>query len=239
MLSKIASGMVLAAGLGTRMRPLTLTTPKPLITVLGRTMADRAIDRLVDAGVSKVVLNASYLGQQIIDHFANRTDIGIDVSWEDTPLETGGGVQRALPYLEGEAFFVLNGDAILCDGKVATLKRLSDHWHSEESDILLLLIRREEAVGYDGAGDFFLNDDGMPEFRESHPEAPYVFSGTQILSRHLFEVSRKGAWSLREIYEKAIKEKRARAIVHDGLWLHVGTPEGLTVAEEILKNKGE
>ncbi|WP_135080809.1 nucleotidyltransferase family protein [Terasakiella sp. SH-1] len=226
----ITSGMVLAAGLGTRMRPLTLTTPKPLIPVAGRTMADRALDRLKEAGVTQAVLNISYLGEQIEAHFATRTDLDIQLSKEDEPLETGGGVHKALPMLSGDAFFVMNGDAVLVNGEQPTLQRLADQWGAD-LDVLLLLLPIEKATGYEGYGDFTLNEEKVPAFRGEAPSAPYVFSGTQILSRRVFDGRKTGKWSLREVYQDAIVQGRAQAIVHDGDWLHVGTPEGLEVAE--------
>ena len=157
MSSEITSAMVLAAGLGTRMRPLTLYTPKPLIEVAGRTMADRALDRIVESGLKHAVINASYLGDQIVDHFKNRNDLEIINSEEDEPLETGGGVQQALPDLKGEAFFVLNGDAILLNGPSPVLSRMAKKWMSDDMDVLLLLVPTTKAIGSDGQGDFTLS----------------------------------------------------------------------------------
>ncbi|SCA55600.1 putative Nucleotidyl transferase family protein Mannose-1-phosphate guanyltransferase [Candidatus Terasakiella magnetica] len=234
----ITFGMVLAAGLGTRMRPLTLYTPKPLIKVAGRTMADRALDRFLEAGVQNAVLNISYLGDQIAKHFEERSDLAISLSEEDEPLETGGGVQKALPLLKGDAFFVMNGDAILLNGPTPALERLAAKWAREdEIDVLLLLLPSHKATGYEGQGDFTLSSDGIPAFRGELDTAPYVFSGTQVLSRRVFEGREMGKWSLREVYEQAIAQGRVKAIVHDGDWLHVGTPEGLDVAEDYFAKR--
>jgi len=230
--TKITSGMVLAAGLGTRLRPLTLTTPKPLIKVAGRTMADYALDRLKEAGVERAVLNISYLADQIETHFRTRNDLDISFSREDEPLETGGGVQNALPRLDGDAFFVMNGDAVLLNGPTPALERLRQHWDNRDMDVLLLLLPSARATGYDGRGDFTLSSDSIPAFRGERETAPYVFSGVQILARHTFDNRPAGKWSLRDIYRNAIEQGRARAIVHDGDWLHVGTPDGLTIAEK-------
>lgn len=226
----ITSGMVLAAGLGTRMRPLTLRCPKPLIKVSGRTMADRNVDRLVECGVEYVVLNISYLGSQIRDHFDQRKDISIEFSPEDVPLETGGGVQNALDLLEGDAFFVLNGDAVLLNGPTPALARMREKWAESDLDVLMLLHPTEKAIGYDGQGDFTLNDQAVPCFRRQET-APYVFTGVQILSRRAFVGRATGAWSLRDIYQDAIQSGRGAGLVHDGDWLHVGTPAGLDLAE--------
>lgn len=231
MFGEINSGMVLAAGLGKRMRPLTLNTPKPLIEVAGRTMADRAVDRLVEVGVTNVVLNISYLGDQIAAHFDNRHDVNINLSQESEPLETGGGVQKALGLLQGDAFYVLNGDAVLLNGPTPALERMASKWKRQDLDVLMLLHPSSKAIGYEGRGDFTLSPDGIPAFREEQDTVPYIFSGVQILSRKAFEGRNTGSWSLRDIYQDAIKKGRARAIVHDGDWLHVGTPEGLDLAE--------
>lgn len=233
----ITSGMILAAGLGTRMRPLTLTTPKPLIEVAGRTMADRALDLLVEAGVKNAVLNISYLGDQIAAHMESRHDIRISLSEEAEPLETGGGVYQALDALEGDAFFVMNGDAVLLNGPNPVLERMAAMWGRYDLDVLLLLHPTPKALGYDGRGDFFLTQNGLPSFRQEQEDAPYVFSGTQILSRRAFQNKNLSKWSLREIYLEAIEAGRAKAIVHDGDWLHVGTPEGLKLAEDYFAKR--
>lgn len=227
----ITSGMVLCAGLGTRMRPLTLKTPKPLIPVAGKTMADYAVDRLIEAGVDQVVLNVSYLGDQIKDHFGKRGDVTIDFSEEHEPLETGGGVFNALDKLKGEAFIVMNGDAILIDGPTPALSRMLRKWHKNDLDVLMLLQSTAKATGYDGRGDFFLTAEGIPSFRDEQLTAPYVFTGIQILSRRGFEERASGKWSLRDLYIEAIEKGRAMAILHDSDWLHVGTVEGLELAE--------
>lgn len=228
----VTSGMVLAAGLGTRMRPLTLTMPKPLIKVAGRTMADRCLDRLIEAGVDTCVLNTSYLGDQIQGHFKNRMDLNIIFSPEAEPLETGGGVTKALPHLLGDAFYVLNGDAVLVNGSRPALTNLQKHWNPDEMDALLLLHPREAAIGFDGTGDFFLDDQDRPSFRGEAESAPYVFTGVQILAKQAFAHKTVTKWSLRDIYMDAITDGRIKAVIHEGDWLHVGTPDGLTLAEE-------
>ena len=233
----ITSGMVLAAGLGTRMRPLTLSTPKPLINVAGRTMVDRALDLLVESGVDNAILNISYLGDQIAAHMEGRHDVKISLSEEAEPLETGGGVFQALDVLEGDAFFVMNGDAVLLNGPGPVLDRMAAMWGRYDLDVLLLLHPTPKALGYDGRGDFFLTPDGLPSFRGEQEDAPYVFTGTQILSRSAFADKTLSKWSLREIYVDAINGGRAKAIVHDGDWLHVGTPEGLELAEDYFAKR--
>ncbi|MDV7337983.1 nucleotidyltransferase family protein [Terasakiella sp. A23] len=237
MSAKITSGMVLAAGLGTRMRPLTLSTPKPLIKVAGRTMADRCVDRFVEVGLDTCVMNVSYLANQITGHFKKRDDIQIEFSEEDEPLETGGGVQKALPLLKGDAFYIMNGDAVLLNGPIPALERMTRKWDREDLDVLLLLHPTSKALGYDGRGDFTLSPDGIPAFRGEMDTAPFVFTGVQILSRKVFENKTETKWSLRQLYEDAIEQGRIKAIAHDGDWLHVGTPDGLDLAEDYFAKR--
>lgn len=239
MSSEITSAMILAAGLGTRMRPLTLTCPKPLIPVAGKTMADHALDRLRENAIKKVVMNVSYLADQITEHFKDPQHPEIVFSHEDSPLETGGGVQKALPLLEGEAFFIMNGDAILVDqNEASSIAAMKDEWAAHPGlDALLLVHPKSRAIGFDGSGDFFISDDQAPVFHAPRPEAPYVFTGVQILARKAFEKRRPEKWSLREIYQDAIDKGTARVMVHQGDWLHVGTPQGRTIAEDFFKAK--
>ncbi len=226
-------GMVLAAGLGTRMRPLTNTRPKPLISVAGRTLLDRALDWMADAGVEDVVVNTHYLAPQIEDHLRIRTQPRIILSSEaDQLLETGGGILRALPYL-GEAPFVsANSDTICLDGPTPAIARLAKHWDDEEMDALLLLHPVEKAVGYEGRGDFFLGENGELTRRGDAPSAPFVFTGVQLLHPRLFENAPAGPFSMNLLYD--IEPGRIKGLVHDGNWLHVGDPQGLQDAENWL-----
>jgi MurNAc alpha-1-phosphate uridylyltransferase len=227
--------MVLAAGLGTRMRPITDTIPKSLIEVHGRALLDHAIDRLEASGVETVVVNTHYLAAQIVAHLATRTAPHIEISAEDDLLETGGGVLKALPLL-GENFFVVNSDVLWLDGKVQALKRLARAWNEAESDALLLLQRTTTAVGYDGVGDYFLDKMGVPRYRDEREIAPYIFAGVMLASRRLFAEASAlpKKFSLKRLWDKAEAAGRLRGIVHDGEWYHIGTPDGLAAAEERL-----
>jgi MurNAc alpha-1-phosphate uridylyltransferase len=228
-------GMVLAAGLGTRMRPITDKIPKSLVQVHGRALLDHAIDRLEAVGVETVVVNTHYLGQQVIDHLAKRETPRIEISAEDELLETGGGVLKALPLL-GESFFVVNSDVLWLDGKVPALERLARGWNGDEMDAMLLLQRTTQAVGYDGVGDYFLDKLGVPRYRTEREIAPYIFAGVQLLSHRLFAEAGQfpKKFSLARLYHQAEAAGRLRGIVHDGEWYHIGTPEGLETAEERL-----
>jgi MurNAc alpha-1-phosphate uridylyltransferase len=227
------SAMVLAAGLGLRMRPITDHIPKPLVRVADRTLLDRSLDHLEAAGVARAVVNAHYRAEQIVEHLKERTRPRIEVSIEDELLETGGGVRKALPKL-GEVFYVLNSDIMWLDGKVPALVRLARAWDPERMDALLLMQRTSSAVGYEGLGDYILDPLGLPRRRREREIAPFLFAGVQILHRRLFEDAPEGRFSLNLLYDKAEKAKRLHAIVHDGEWYHVGTPEGLGVTERLL-----
>lgn len=225
--------MVLAAGLGLRMRPITLTRPKPLVEVAGRSMLDRALDALVAAGVAEIVVNCHWLGEQIAAHLAGRP--GITLSPEAELLETGGGVARALPRLGDAAFYVVNADILWRDGAVPALDRLRAAWDETALDALLLLHPVARAVGYDGVGDFFLGVDGIPCRRGAAESAPYLFTGVQILHPRLFAAAPTGRFSLNLLYDRALAAGRLGAIVHDGDWFHVGTPEALPEVEARLR----
>jgi MurNAc alpha-1-phosphate uridylyltransferase len=236
MSASLATAMVLAAGLGTRMRPITDTLPKPLVRIRGRALLDHALDRLEAAGIADVVVNAHHKAEQIAEHLATRASPRIAISAEAELLETGGGVVKALPLL-GERFFVVNSDVFWLDGKVAALRRLARAWREDEADALLLLQRTTTAVGYDGRGDYFLDPLGTPRRRREREIAPYLFAGVQILHRRLFDgagASLPAKFSLARVYDRAQEQGRLRGIVHDGEWYHIGTPAGLAAAEERL-----
>lgn len=232
-------GMVLAAGLGLRMRPLTDTMPKPLIPVAGRCMLDRALDQLTAAGVRKRVVNTHYLADKVSEHLRHRQlDEGataeIAVSHEADLLDTGGGVVKALPLLGTAPFFVINGDILWRDGKEPALRRLAAAWDDAAMDALLLVHPRDKAIGYDGAGDFDLSADGVLA-RRSGASAPFVFTGVQILSPRLLADAPSGAFSLNTLYDRAAAHGRLHGLAHTGHWFHIGTPDGLRLAEERLR----
>jgi MurNAc alpha-1-phosphate uridylyltransferase len=228
-------GMVLAAGLGTRMRPITDKIPKPLVEVRGRTLLDHAIDRLEAVGVETVVVNTHYLAEKVAAHLAERKSPRIEISHEDDLLETGGGVVKALPLL-GDNFYVVNSDVLWLDGKVPALERLARAWNEDEADAMLLMQRTTTAVGYEGVGDYFLDKLGTARYRTEREIAPYIFAGVQLLSRRLFAdaAALPKKFSLARLYHQAEAAGRLRGIVHDGEWYHIGTPEGLEAAEERL-----
>lgn len=231
------TAMVLAAGLGMRMRPITLTTPKPLVPVAGRTMLDRALDHLADIGFgpqggTRCVVNTHWLSKRIQDHLSNRPDITL--IHETELLETGGGVVNALPLLGPDPFYVINSDIIWTDGPTPALRLLADAWDDERMDALLLLQPTTTATGYDGAGDFFFDPPGPPRRRGESKDAPLLFSGVQILHPRLFTAAPSGKFSLNTLYDRALAKNRLHAIIHDGQWFHVGTPDALPKVEALL-----
>lgn len=234
----IQKAMVLAAGLGTRMRPLTDHKPKPMIEVAGRTLIDRALDQLERYGISQVVVNTAYKADMLEAHLAQRHSPPIVISRESEPLETGGGIAKALPLLGGEPFFSLNSDTMCLDGKTPALERMMQQWNPEQMDVLMLLHPVERAVGYDGKGDFWLDTGGWLRRRMPDSTAPYVFTGVQILHPRLFADCPPAPFSMNVLYDRLRDSSgtyaRIGVVIHDGDWLHVGDPEGLKQAEVFL-----
>ncbi len=226
--------MILAAGLGARMRPLTVDRPKPLIEVRGRSLIETILDRLEAAGVPEAVINLYYLGEMIEARLAGRARPRIVFSHEETRLETGGGVREALPLLGADAFFVINGDVCWLDGCTTALRRLAEAWDETEMDALLLLHPTIHAVGYDGPGDFILGPEGRLRRRREREVAPLVFSGIQMFHPRLFEATPEGPFSLNLVYDKAAEAERLWGLRHDGEWFHIGTPENLRDVEDAL-----
>lgn len=223
--------MVLAAGRGERLRPLTDSLPKPLVPIAGRTLLDRILDRLAAAGVEEAVVNLHHLGAQIRTQLASRCDLNITFSEETEALETGGGLARALAHFQGRNFFAINGDVLWQDFETPALARLAAAWDDAKMDGLLLLQPVAHAVGYDGSGDFEMSADGGLE-RRSGPSAPFVFTGVQILHPRLFDAAPEGRFSLNLLYDQALLKGRLFGLAHKGTWFHVGTLPGLAIVEE-------
>ena len=227
--------IVLAAGLGTRMRPLTNHVPKPMVKVRGRALIDHVIDRLVGAGVELVVVNVHHHSALLKEHLAKRKDVDIRISDEsDRVLGSGGGIFKALPFFEGEAFFVHNADSIWVEGYGHALARMTERWNEAEMDALLLVASLVNAIGYEGPGDFLMDPDGrlsrVPEQRLS----PFAFPGVQIVHPRFFEGCAAGDFSINPLWDRAIERGRLFGMRLDGVWMHVGTPEALTEAEGFL-----
>lgn len=228
--------MVLAAGRGERMLPLTENMPKVLIEVAGKPLIDHVLDQLADAGVEEAVVNHHYLADMVLAHLKDRTGKpSLTFSDEHNKLlETGGGTAKALSFFADEPFLAVNSDAIWKDGGVDARTHLGDAWDGDRMDALLLLVPREKAIGLDGPGDFLKEGNGRLVRRPKTGTAPYFYGGTQIVHPRLFERCPEGAFSFNILWDKAQRQGRLYGAVHDGTWLHVGTPQGRDEAEHAL-----
>jgi MurNAc alpha-1-phosphate uridylyltransferase len=227
--------MVLAAGMGVRMRPLTDKIPKPLVSVAGRPLLDHVLDRLAEAGVETAVLNVHHLADQIERHLTGRQTPGIVISDERSELlDTGGGVVKALPILGASPFFHLNADTIWIDGVRPNLLRLAAMFDPRRMDALLLLAATSASVGYGGRGDFTMAADGRLARRSERDVAPFVYAGVAILAPALFSTAPPGAFSLNLLFDRAIKAGRLYGLRLEGVWMHVGTPEAIAAAETAI-----
>jgi N-acetyl-alpha-D-muramate 1-phosphate uridylyltransferase len=232
---KPQKAMVLAAGLGQRMRPLTDTMPKPMVSVAGRPLLDHVLDRLADAGVTEAVVNVHYLPDQIIAHTAGRAHPRVIISDErDQVLGTGGGVVKALPLLGHEPFFHVNSDTMWIEGVRSNLGRLAEAFDSERMDILLLMAPTASSIGYSGRGDYSMLSDGTLRKRREHQVVPFVYAGAAIISPSIFDGAPEGEFSLVRMFDRANEQDRLFGLRLDGVWMHVGTPDAVAAAEEAL-----
>jgi MurNAc alpha-1-phosphate uridylyltransferase len=227
--------MVLAAGLGVRMRPITERIPKPLITIGGYTLLDRILDRLGAAGVGDVVVNAYHLAPLIARHVAQRLSPRIHLSVEEALLETGGGIVNALPLLGADPFYAINGDVLWQDGPAPALTALADAWDAHTMDALLLLHPVATALGYRGRGDFHLHATGRLARRDGDEDAAFLFAGLQILHPRLFADPPAPPFSLNVLFDRALATGRLHGVVNGGGWCHVSTPEDIAPAEAFVQ----
>lgn len=237
-MSKLASdtAMVLAAGLGKRMRPLTATRPKPLVRVAGKPMIDHALDALADAGVARAVINVHYLPDLIEAHLKGRKSPAITISDErEQLLETGGGLIRAASHLP-DPFFCLNSDNLWLDGPVNAFAQLSAAWDPERMDALLLMVAHKGARNFRGKGDFHMDKQGVLARRRSGRIAPFVFTGIQLVSKRLLRDAPEGPFSTNLLWDRAIEEGRLYGVTFGGVWFEVGTPEAIGPTEAALRD---
>jgi MurNAc alpha-1-phosphate uridylyltransferase len=228
--------MVLAAGLGERMRPITNTMPKPLVKVAGQAMLDFVLDRLADAGVERAVVNVHYLADQIERHLASRRKPQIVISDERAKLlDTGGGVVKALAELGREPFFHVNSDTLWIDSAAPNLTRLAAAFDAKAMDALLLLAPIATSIGYAGRGDFSRGPDGRLQRRAEHETAPYVYAGAAILTPAMFQGAPQGPFSLTRLFDQAREAGRLHGLPLDGVWMHVGTPDAIALAENAIR----
>lgn len=240
MMTLPTTAMILAAGLGTRMRPLSEDRPKALIEVAGRALIDHALDRLVEAGVTRAVVNLHDRGEAVRAHLAKRDDLDLDFSDEsEALLDTGGGVARARPMLGEAPVLVVNADALWFDASVyeRALQRLGGQFDTERMDMILLLMPTVAAVGYDGVGDFNLATDGRLSRRPEPEVAPFVFTGVQILDPACLDDVPEGAFSLNLVYDRAADKGRLFGLRHYGDWFCMNTPDSVRLAERQMSGE--
>lgn len=230
-----ATAMVFAAGLGTRMRPLTDTRPKPLIEIAGRTLLDRTLDRLAQAGVQTAIVNVHYFPDMVIEHLRTRMQPRIIISDErDRLLDQGGGIKRVLAQLGDAPFFICNTDAFWAGESQDNLRAMAQAWDTDRMDVLLLLADRATSIGVDGPGDFFLDAKGQLTRRGDNTQAPFVYSGVGIIKPHLFTQEADDVFGLAKFFFAAGDAGRLFGLALNGTWLHVGRPQTIAEAERAL-----
>lgn len=235
MTKPITRAMIMAAGLGTRMRPLTNDRPKPLVKVRGKALIDHAIDRLVKAGVKTIVVNIHHHAEMLRAHLANRKDAKIVISDEsEALLDSGGGIAKVLDLFEGEPFFTHNSDSVWVEGTNSALERMKMRWNPDTMDSLMLVAPTVNARCYEGRGDFMMDADGRLTRVPEHRVAPFVWIGVQILHPRLFDGAPQGRFSINPLWDKAIEKDRLFGIRLDGIWMHIDRPDAVTDAERFL-----
>lgn len=229
------TAFVLAAGLGTRMRPLTDTIPKPLVPLAGKPLIDHVLDRLAAAGITRAVVNVHHLADKLEVHLTARRQPEIVISDErGVLLETGGGVVRALPLLGGGPFIIHNSDSVWIEGAGSNLERLIRAFDPARMDSLMLLAPTASSLGYVGRGDFFMDTNGLLTRQTGERVAPFVFAGVSIAHPRLFNGAKEERFSLNVLWNRSIAERRFYGIHMDGLWMHVGDPLALVDAERAI-----
>lgn len=235
--TKLESALVLAAGLGKRMRPLTATRPKPLVRVDGKALIDHSLERIAAAGIGAVVVNAHYLADALEAHLATKKwPFTITISDErEQLLETGGGMVKAAPLLAGDPFLTVNSDNVWTDGPADTIRLLARQWDAARMDALLLLVRHASAVGHGGRGDFHMDARGLISRRKPGRVAPFVYTGIQLVSRRFLRDAPEGPFSTNILWDRAIAEGRLYGLAHQGQWFEVGTPDAIPLVEAALR----
>jgi MurNAc alpha-1-phosphate uridylyltransferase len=237
---KIDSAMVLAAGLGTRMRDQTQAKPKPLVEVGGKTLIDRVLDRVAEAGVTRAVVNVHHFADLLLAHLGQRGRPRIEISDERAQLlNTGGGIVRALPMLNGKPFLLVNSDSIWIEGASPNLVRLAAAFEPERMDAMLLLAPVAGAIGYSGAGDYAMDSGGRLARRAERAIVPFVYAGAAVLHPRLFTNAPAGAFSVTRSFDAAEQSGRLYGLRLDGTWMHVGTPEAIRQAEDAIRRASE
>lgn len=240
-MTRARTAMVLAAGYGARMRPLTERMPKPLVPLAGRALIDHVLDRLADAGVETAIVNVHYLPEQLEAHMQARAGRGpktIISDEREVLLDTGGGAKKALPQLGAGPFFIHNSDSAWSEGAVPALPNMLRLWDASKMDCLLLLAPLSTSLGYSARGDFDMTPDGHLTRRGERSAVPFAFAGVSLCEAKLFEDAPEGPFSLNLLWDQALAKGRLYGVRLDGRWMHVGTPEALEEAEASLEHEG-
>jgi N-acetyl-alpha-D-muramate 1-phosphate uridylyltransferase len=240
-MGNIHTAMIMAAGLGTRMRPLTASRPKPLVEVAGKAMLDHVLDKARCTGIKRVIVNVHYLPEQVEAHLARHAaDLDVAISDERNMLmETGGGLVKAAPLLDSEPFYCLNSDSVWTDeADTDALSRLAEAWDPERMDGLLLVVPRERAFQHPGKGDFFLDGNDKLERRGDRDAAPFVYTGNQLISHRLLHDAPDGPFSTNQLWDRAIAYGRLYGLVHQGDWFDIGSPQAIAPTEAALAVHG-
>jgi N-acetyl-alpha-D-muramate 1-phosphate uridylyltransferase len=240
-MTEAKTAMVLAAGFGERMRPLTLRMPKPLVLLAGRALIDHVLDRLASSGVKTAIVNVHYLPDQLEAHLAGRRGRPPETIVSNERgllLDTGAGAKKALPKLGPGPFFIHNADSVWSEGATPALSRMLRRWNPETMDCLLLLAPVTTSIGYAARGDFKMDQDGRLARREINEVVPFAFAGVSLCDERLFEGAPAGQFSLNLLWDRALAKGRLYGMRLDGNWMHVGTPEALKEAEAAFEREG-
>jgi N-acetyl-alpha-D-muramate 1-phosphate uridylyltransferase len=230
-----AAAMVLAAGLGTRMRPLTLKMPKPLVPVANKPLLDYVLKPLLQAQLKTIVINTHHFADQMHTYVKSLAEPSITVSDEsEALLDSGGGIKKALPLLGSEPFYILNADSFWIEKTPSNLQRLADFWDPHRMDLLLLLATPSQATGYDGAGDFERGDDNRLQFRHPETTAPFIYAGCGLMKPELFHQTPDGPFSLSTLFRQAAADGTLFGLELNGAWMHVGTVAAIAETEQRL-----
>lgn len=235
------TAMVLAAGFGERMRPLTLSVPKPLVPLAGRPLIDHVLNRLAASGVKTAIVNVHYLPEQLEAHLAARQGRPPEILVSDERgvlLDTGGGAKKALPLLGRGPFFIHNADSVWSEGAAPALSRMLRLWNPAEMDCLLLLAPAATSIGYAARGDFSMGADGRLARRAEGEVVPFAFAGVSLCDERLFKDAPEGRFSLNLLWDRALAKGKLYGMRMDGRWMHVGTPEALAEAETLFERAG-
>ena len=231
---KIKTAMVLAAGYGTRLKPLTDDTPKPLVPVAGRPMIEYALDKLRDYGIERLVINVSHLKDQLMDYFAAQNKLSVQISEETDPLETGGGLKKAMPFLGDEPVFSINSDILWTDASESALARLAQHWDDTKMDFLLLAQSKSRAVGHDkGEDHLFVKPENTIGWSDA--DAPYIIAGIGIFHPRVLQDAPDGKFSVKVLWLRAMEQNRLFCLPHHGRWFQTGTIPDIHRTEEELR----